>query len=204
MGVIPGRRFLFWIESLAGLSPKQLVFVAAYIGEASHNATEAARIAGYAHPNKQGPALLVNLGIQQAITEHLAHVKQQGIALKQNRIDELVARHNLMKQVIAERAAHPHLVDVPGGSTGLVVKHLKSVKHVYERDPDDHDSETRQFIVEQWESAVDTGLLKELREHEKQVAQERGEWTEKSEISGPNGGAIPIVGIEVPRPVEGT
>jgi hypothetical protein len=35
-------------------------------------------------------------------------------------------------------------------------------------------------IVEEYE--VDTGLLKELREHEKQAAQELGQWSEKSNV----------------------
>ncbi len=42
---------------------KQQRFVDAYEG----NATEAARIAGYKHPNKQGPKLLVKVGICEAI-----------------------------------------------------------------------------------------------------------------------------------------
>jgi hypothetical protein len=33
-------------------------------------------------------------------------------------------------------------------------------------------------VVEEYE--VDTGLLKELREHEKQAAQELGQWSDKA------------------------
>jgi phage terminase small subunit len=47
------------------LSSKQQVFVAEYLK--CWNATEAARRAGYAHPNKQGPRLLVNVGISEEI-----------------------------------------------------------------------------------------------------------------------------------------
>ncbi len=49
------------------LTPKQQRFVDAYL--ISLNATEAARVAEYRHPNKQGPALLVNLGVSAAIAE---------------------------------------------------------------------------------------------------------------------------------------
>lgn len=48
-------------NNLPPLSDKQQRFVDEYLD--CLNATEAARRAGYKHPNKQGPALLVNLGI---------------------------------------------------------------------------------------------------------------------------------------------
>jgi phage terminase small subunit len=41
------------------------------------NATEAARVAGYEHPNKQGPRLLVNVGIQERIQERIEDAKVQ-------------------------------------------------------------------------------------------------------------------------------
>ncbi len=52
------------------LSPKQQQFVKEYLLDL--NATAAAARAGYKHPNKQGPALLVNLGISTAIAEEMA------------------------------------------------------------------------------------------------------------------------------------
>lgn len=48
-----------------GLSNRRRVFVEEYLQ--CWNATEAARRAGYAHPNKQGPYLLVNIGIKAVI-----------------------------------------------------------------------------------------------------------------------------------------
>lgn len=54
-----------------GLTGKQQAFINAYLGEAAFNATEAARIAGLAHPNKQGPRLLVNVGVREALRERL-------------------------------------------------------------------------------------------------------------------------------------
>jgi len=47
------------------MNNKQRVFVEEYLS--CFNATEAARRAGYAYPNKQGPRMLVNVGIQEAI-----------------------------------------------------------------------------------------------------------------------------------------
>lgn len=55
---------------MADLTTKQTLFVDAYLD--CLNATEAARRAGYAHPNKQGPRLLVNVGIAEAVQAGLA------------------------------------------------------------------------------------------------------------------------------------
>ncbi len=51
------------------LTPKQVRFREHYL--ASWNATEAARVAGYKHPNQQGPELLKNPQIAAAIAERL-------------------------------------------------------------------------------------------------------------------------------------
>lgn len=171
---------------MAGLTPKRAAFVAAYLGEANRDATEAARIAGYAEPGQEGHRLLKIAEIKAAIDDQLSNIKRQGIQLQQNRIDGLAERHRLMLQVIEERAAELEH-KTAGGGTGLLVEKVKETK-----------------FGPRYEYAVDTGLLRELREHEKQIAQELGEWTEKSELSGPNGGAIPIIGIEVARPADGT
>jgi phage terminase small subunit len=48
------------------ITAKQERFVAEYLSN-GHNATEAAKTSGYAHPNSQGPRLLVNVGIASAI-----------------------------------------------------------------------------------------------------------------------------------------
>ena len=50
---------------------KQRRFVEAYICSANGNATEAARISGYKHPNTQGPRLFVNVSIRKAIRERV-------------------------------------------------------------------------------------------------------------------------------------
>lgn len=55
------------------LSNKQQLFINAYL--VCWNATEAARRAKYAHPNKQGPRLLVNVGIKTAIEQRIAELK---------------------------------------------------------------------------------------------------------------------------------
>lgn len=52
------------------MNKKQRVFVEEYLQ--CWNATEAARRAGYAYPNKQGPRLLVNVGISDAIKKRIS------------------------------------------------------------------------------------------------------------------------------------
>lgn len=194
------QRPVFVGVTLASLNPKQQIFVSAYIGAAKHSATEAARLAGYKQPGMHGSRLMKNDDIQTAIAEHLAEVKARGIADKQNRIDELVERHKTLKQVVIERAASEWLADVPGGSTGYVVKQLKRVKHVFLPDLDDEDGKASVEVEDLWESTVDTGLLRELRDHEKQVAQEMGEWTEKSEVLNTGSMRLEIAGMRVPLP----
>lgn len=53
------------------LTTKQELFVAAYLGAAHGNATEAARMAGYKNPNVQGPRLLANVGIASRVSKHV-------------------------------------------------------------------------------------------------------------------------------------
>lgn len=52
------------------LNDKQTAFVEEYL--TTWNATDAARKAGYAHPNQQGPRLLVNVGVAEEIKARLA------------------------------------------------------------------------------------------------------------------------------------
>jgi phage terminase small subunit len=62
-----------------GLTPKQERFVEAYCGPAEGNATEAARRAGYANANTQGPRLLVNEGVKQEILRLSARSRKDAI-----------------------------------------------------------------------------------------------------------------------------
>lgn len=97
-----------------------------------------------------------------------AAIWAEGIANKQNRIDALNNRWQRMQQVIDQRAErHPTVgaAEMAGASTGLLVLTVRYLPGGGR--------------VEEW--AVDTGLLKELREHEKQAATEMGQWSEKTE-----------------------
>lgn len=99
-----------------------------------------------------------------------AAVRASGIAVIENRVAHLADRHRRMQRVIRERAADESFKDVPGGGTGLLLRTYKKVGS----------GEDSQLVPEY---AVDTALLKEMRETEKQVAIELGQWQEKQEVT---------------------
>ncbi len=151
------------------LTAKQQVFVSAYIGAARYNATKAARIAGYTHPNKQGPALLVNLGIREAIDAHLAEVKAEGIAIQEYRLRGMDELEQGFRRIIAERGAAMD-GEVPGGGTGLLMRQQKQLG-------------TGDRAIITTEYLTDTGIASEIRALYKQAAQELGQWSEKRDIN---------------------
>jgi hypothetical protein len=82
-----------------------------------------------------------------------AEIEDEGIASRRNRVKVLQERYERLERVIAARAADESLT-APGADTGLLMRTVKR---------------TKWGVVEEY--AVDTGLLRELREHLKQVAQ---------------------------------
>jgi len=119
---------------------------------------------------------------------------REGIARRAERVRRLNERVERLDRVIAERAADPTREDIPGYRTGLmVVRRFEVVKECVEA-AGDQPARTVEKAVPT-EVAVDVGLLKELREHEKQAAQELGEWAEKKQVTGPDGGPIQIIEV---------
>ncbi len=111
--------------------------------------------------------------IQQILAPHrarLAKIAEQSIALveratsvdvkqRDDRINGLCDRIVRLRQIIAERSTHPTSAKCPGGRTGLMSHTLKSVG-----------SGPLATVVDEYE--LDTGLLQELREHERQLRDE--------------------------------
>lgn len=114
-------------------------------------------------------------------------IKAQGIADRQNRVDALNDRWRRMQQVIDERAEDPSLAEIPGGATGLIVRDVKGIGK---------GADFQMIDV----YGVDTGLLKELREHEKQAAQEVGQWTEKQDVTSAGGPIVFTIAIDRNEP----
>lgn len=115
--------------------------------------------------------------IQELVDEFRQKVRLRGLAIIENRVDALNDRWLRLKRVVAERATSPEMQGVPGGATGLIVRQVKAVKVWEARNEGDdltHCTPTRESrMVEEY--AIDTGLLSELRHHEKQAASELGQ-----------------------------
>ena len=133
-------------------------------------AQSALRLLKYAH---------IRARVAEIKKEITARLTECSIREVGERLKALESRWLAMQRVIAERAAAPEMQAASGGTTGLLVRTLKSLG-----------SGDALRIVEEY--AVDTGLLRELREHERQAAQELGQWTEKHEHSGADGGPIAV------------
>lgn len=86
------------------------------------------------------------------------------LAAREKRLEALQDRHNRMVLVMSERAED--MAEVPGGRSGLLVRQLKQIGN----------GPTAREVEEY---KLDTGLLSEFREHEKQLAIELGQWSEQ-------------------------
>jgi hypothetical protein len=95
-------------------------------------------------------------------TEALTH----GVALRHQRVRALNDRWQRMKQLIEERAKD--MADVPGGSSGLLVRQVKGVGE------GDRFREVEYYTT-------DHGLLREMRQLEEQAARELGQRPTDSE-----------------------
>lgn len=67
------------------LTPKRQRFVEAYTGEAMGNATEAARIAGYAKPHPEGSRLLRIATVAEAVAKASRATQSAAIATREER-----------------------------------------------------------------------------------------------------------------------
>lgn len=113
------------------------------------------------------------------VSELQERVKQEGLGRLDKRKAAAEDRHRRMTQVILARA--DEMADeVAGGESGLLVRQYKSIGT---------GPNARQ--VEEYH--VDAVLLRELREIEKQIAQDAGQFAEKQEISGPGGESLLVV-----------
>jgi|SRR5579872_1749843 len=113
---------------------------------------------------------------QQRVTEILASfglsLQRYSIARKDKRMAAYQNRWDRMKRLMDARAADPSMEGVPGGRTGLIVRHVKRVGPP---------SDARQ--VETY--TVDTGFMAEMLAIERQAAQEAGQWKESEQPQAP-------------------
>jgi hypothetical protein len=117
---------------------------------------------------KEWPDFLAK--VKEAVAELGEVAQRYALGRRAFRVRCLTDRAQRLRRVIEQRAADPSMRGVPGGDTGLVVRQVKGIgKGQYFR------------VVEEY--AVDTALLHELRETERQAAQELGQWSEKRETT---------------------
>ncbi len=144
-----------------------------------------------------------------------AELRARSIAELQNRVDAINDRWERMRQLIADRA-EAYAGQAPGAGTGLLVPKPLLLK-VYDAGPAPETPDEAEDPADPGEAgetlffakrsvtavawAVDTGLLHELREHEKIAAQMLGQWTDKSDVTS---GGQPLlikayVGVDLDR-----
>lgn len=164
------------------LNDKQRAFVEEYLQ--CWNATEAARRVGYAHPNKQGPRLLVKVGVQE--------LKEQRISEKAMSADEVLLR-------LAEHARGNmgDFIDIESMSFSLNLQKAKElglthlIKKVKDRvvmtsNKDGEETETHTLEIELYDakSALDT------------LAKYHGLLVDRTDITS-GGKVIKVVGFDV-------
>lgn len=137
---------------------------------------------------------------QEQVTRHLeaihARARRNGIARLDRRVRAANDRHKRMTALIEARAAEM-AGEVAGGETGLLVRQLKHITVRFESTKDGKTARTPNVTREEhYEYAFDAALVRELREHEKHVAQDVGQSVEKVEITGANGGPIRVQAID--------
>lgn len=107
--------------------------------------------------------------VEEHLDEFREAVRRRGLAVLERRVDSLNDRWDRLHQIMNARAADPERASVPGWTSGLMVRNLKGI------------GKGKDFrVVETYE--VDRGLLSEMREHEKQAAQELGQWVERKHV----------------------
>lgn len=108
---------------------------------------------------------------QARVTERLEalreEVRRHGVAIVERRVARVHDTWRRLQRVIEARATD--LAHVPGGNTGLLVRKTKMLG-----------AGPMAREIEEYE--LDTGLLAELRAHEKQAAEELGQWLTRTDV----------------------
>lgn len=133
------------------------------------------------------------LRIERIINEATARAHAEGVMTVAGRVQRYKDRLDALDRIVTERAADPALANVPGGKTGFVYLEPMLVK-VYDASgqftermadldtpPEQLTSAKRDILVNI--AKVDLATMGEMRQIEKQAAQDQGQWSEKHESS---------------------
>lgn len=132
---------------------------------------------------------------QERVQEHIAAYREavlkEGIADVVNRVKALGDRWERMQQVIESRGARYRKYretydEDPIVSTDLIPDEAETGLVILIETP------TKQGLKKEW--AVDTSLLAEMRQTEKQAAIEVGQWQEKTDVTS---GGKPLSGVNL-------
>jgi len=163
---------------MAKLTNRQRLFIEAYLE--TWNATEAARRVGYAHPDVQGPRMLVNVGVRAAIEARMAERAMPANEV----IERLTAQARLAPaEFFTYEIGDDGTVTMTGVNWAYLKEHSHLVKKIsYTRDGrpvlEFHDAQAALELL-----AKNHGLLLERRE-----------------LSGAGGKPVPVIGIEIVKP----
>lgn len=100
------------------LTQKQQQFVDAYCSVSKFNATDAARRAGYKHPNKQGPKNLVKLGAVISQRMEKLQKKTGSSIMNQQEVAERLSKFADGSIKVQQLANNGKLVDAPVSPKG--------------------------------------------------------------------------------------
>lgn len=133
------------------------------------------------------------LRVARIINEATARAHAEGVMTVAGRVQRYKDRLDALDRIVTERAADPALANVPGGKTGFVYLEPMLVK-VYDTSgqfteqmaaldtpPEQLTSAKRDILVHV--AKVDLATMSEMRQIEKQAAQDQGQWSEKHENS---------------------
>ena len=125
----------------------------------------------------------------------------EGLADRAHRVREAQADYDLLSEVIQARAKDPGMKDVPGGKTGLVLRHLKSLNAgeketvVIQRGRPVTKVIKERKIVAEYET--DNGLLQMRANLRDQIARELGQRVDEIKLSGEVAVVKRLIGVSL-------
>ena len=140
--------------------------------------------------------------VQLLTTDLIERARRRGLARLDRRIDRYTKRAKQFDMIVSDRA-NDMKGEVPGGRSGFLVRTPKRVlvtTTTVNIDSDGIDREEVETTTEErYEYPFDAALAREMRELEKLIAQEVGDFTDRVEHSGKVESVV-IREIRVPRP----
>ena len=186
------------------LTYRQRAFINAYLGPANGNPIEACRMAGYSETSnnlrQMADRLLADNRIKERIGKRIDLITEHPMKTVEGRTSGYIQRLNQLATIVQERADDDQYHRdggryEPGARSGWLARKVK-IQRRYDRKTGELMNET-----EEVEYKFDAALAREVREIEKQIAIELRQWSEKRELSGPDGAPISIQEIEVVKQI---